>query len=185
MPRDAEYAELISRYDRNRLCDLWEAISVGDTPDWEPGKALEYLVIRAFELEGAEVQWPYRVALGAEDRGPVEQIDGVVYVEGLACLVESKDQEERVNIEPIAKLRNQLLRRPGAAIGTVISRSGFTDPAMTLARYVNPQTILLWDGEELAYALSKQRMRASLVAKYRYCVERGLPFYNIAAEGLP
>ena len=38
----------------------------------------------------------------------VEQIDGIVYAEGLACLVESKDQIKAVNFEPIAKLRNQL-----------------------------------------------------------------------------
>jgi hypothetical protein len=57
------------------------------------------------------------------NEGEVEQIDGVVYSDELACLVECKDEAGKVNFEPIAKLRNQLLRRPGAAIGMVFSRS--------------------------------------------------------------
>ncbi|MCC5621225.1 aminotransferase class I/II-fold pyridoxal phosphate-dependent enzyme, partial [Nostoc sp. CHAB 5715] len=42
----------------------------------------------------------------------LEQIDGVVYSEGLAYIIECKDECEAVDILPIAKLRNQLLRRP-------------------------------------------------------------------------
>jgi hypothetical protein len=76
---------------------------------WDEGKALEYLVLRAFQLDGAEVAWPYTVKV--KDR-IVEQIDGVMYVDSLACLIECKDTSQEVNIEAIAKLRNQLLRRP-------------------------------------------------------------------------
>jgi hypothetical protein len=36
------------------------------------------MVLRAFELDGAEVKWPYRVKLFGEE---VEQIDGVIYSE--------------------------------------------------------------------------------------------------------
>ncbi len=182
---DAQYVTRISGYDHSRLQELWEAIIVGDTPEWAPGKALEYLLLRAFQLEGADVSWPFRVALEEQGGETLEEIDGVVYTDGLACLVECKDRVERVNIEPIAKLRNQLLRRPGTALGIVVSRSGFTDPAVTLAQFTAPQTILLWDGSEVKHALGETCMRSALVKKYRFCVERGIPFYNITAEELP
>ncbi|MFN9817569.1 MAG: ParA family protein, partial [Pseudanabaena sp.] len=48
----------------------------------------------------------------------------------LTVNVESKDfADKKVDIAPIAKLRNQLLRRPTATVGLVFSRTGFTDPA--------------------------------------------------------
>ncbi len=169
----------ISTYKWRGLIPLWEQIKSRTTEDWGAGKALEYLVLRAFQLESAEIKWPYQVNLDGET---IEQIDGVVYSNNLACLIECKDQSEEVNIEPIAKLRNQLLRRPGPTIGIVFSRSGFTDPAVTLARFLAPQTILLWDGLEIEYALKKHAFRRGLAAKYKYCVENGFPTYNLLEE---
>lgn len=181
MTTEAEYRERISKHDWDGLIDLWEAIEAENTPEWGSGKALEYLVLRAFQLNGAEVRWPYSVRMDGQE---VEQIDGVIYTQGIACLIECKDKSTRVNIEPIAKLRNQLLRRPGAVIGSVFSRKGFTDPAMTLARFSAPQTILLWTGEEVHYVLEKKCICRGLITKYRVCVELGLPDYNIRVEDL-
>jgi hypothetical protein len=76
-------------------------------------------------------------------------------------------------------MRNQLQRRPGTAFGIVFSRCGFTQSALTLARFTSPQTIILWDGDEVAYALWKKCMCRALAAKYRFCIERGLQYYNI------
>ena len=181
MPSAAEYRQRIAGYDWDDLERLWEDIIKGETPGWEAGKAMEYLVLRAFQLDGADVRWPYSVYDQEEE---IEQIDGVVYADGLVGLIECKDERAKINIEPIAKLRNQLLRRPGAVIGMVFSRSGFTDPAITLARFVAPQTILLWDGLEIAYALRRRYLRQALSAKYRHCIEFGWPNYNILLEGL-
>ena len=175
----ASYQEIIEGYDRKRLQRLWREITTGTAKDWDAGKAFEYLVLRAFQLEGAAVRWPFNVEM---DGSTVEQIDGVVYTEGLACLVECKDGTTKANIEPIAKIRNQLLRRPGGSLGLVFSREGFTDSALTLARFCLPQTILLWTGEEVELALKKSLMRKGLIAKYRRCVEEGLPDYNIRME---
>ncbi len=132
--------------------------------------------MRAFQLEDADVVYPYSVRFSGEE---VEQIDGVVYADGLTCLVECKDQPGSVNIEPIAKMRNQLMRRHASTIGVVFSREGFTPPAIILARYVAPQMILLWDGNEFDYAFKKQQMRQSLIAKYRFCIEQSDPLFDI------
>lgn len=180
MPTGAEYEARIKTYNFDDLIRLWSEIEAGDTPDWDAGKALEYLVIRAFQVEGAEVLYPYSVRTDEEEE--LEQIDGAIYADGLSCLVECKDTSTKVNVEPIAKLRNQLLRRPAAAIGCVFSSSGFTDAASTLAKYIAPQTILLWTPGEIYYCLQNQFMRQALLKKYRYCIEHGNPNYNIITE---
>ena len=143
------------------------------------GKALEYLIIRAFELEGCTVRYPYSVML---DETEVEQVDGVVYFEHYSIMIETKDWSTSVNIEPIAKIRNQLLRRPVNTIGLIFSQQGFTEPAATLARFTAPQTILLWDGKELTWALNEHKMRESFQKKYRSSIEDGNPLYNILEE---
>jgi len=82
-------------------------------------------------------------------------------------------------VEPIAKLRNQLARRPAAAIGLVFNYNGFTEPARLLTRYLAPQTILLWAGGEIGYALRNQLMVQGLQVKFKYAVEHGVPDYNL------
>jgi hypothetical protein len=108
-----------------------------------------------------------------------------VYYSGITCLVECKDKDQPLNVEPIAKLRNQLLRRPAGVIGILISRSGFTAPARTLASFVAPQTILLWEGAELDYVLRKESIGPALQRKFRYCIERGAPDCNLCEEAIP
>jgi hypothetical protein len=72
-----------------------------------------------FELDGAQVTWPYSVRLfGGRE---TEQIDGSVRFGGLHWLIECKDEKEDVAVDPIAKLRNQLLRRPSGTVGLVFT----------------------------------------------------------------
>ncbi|MCF2148418.1 restriction endonuclease [Desmonostoc muscorum LEGE 12446] len=130
-------------------------------------------------MDGAEVTWPYSVRV---DGYELEQIDGVVYSEGSACIIECKDSSKNVDVVPIAKLRNQLLRRPTTTIGSVFSSNGFTEASRILARFISPQTILLWGGHEIRYSLYNKFIRRSLIKKYRYCVEYALPDYDITIE---
>lgn len=177
MATAAKYEGIIKSLLWDGLRSLWNDIEERHTPDWESGKAFEYLVLRAFQLDGAEVKFPYSVRLFDEE---VEQIDGAIHCLGISCLVESKDfTEKKVDIAPIAKLRNQLLRRPAATIGLVFSRTGFTPPALALSHFSLPQAILLWNGEEIKYALDNEKICELLVLKYRMCIEHGLPDYNI------
>ncbi len=180
MTTDAEYQARITSYNWDDLIKLWSEIKAKNTSNfWDAGKALEYLVLRAFQLDGAEVAWPYIVKI--QDK-IVEQIDGVIYTDSLACLIEYKDTSDEVNIEPIAKLRNQLLRRPASAIGSVFSRSGFTEATVTLTGFISPQTILLWGGEEIEYSLTNKCICKFLVKKYRVCVQKCIPNYDITTE---
>lgn len=158
---------------------LWREIEQGTAAGWPPGRALEHLVLRAFELSGAEVVWPYVVRVGNE---VVEQIDGAVHVHGLSCIVECKDTAAPLSIGAIAKLRNQLLSRPGGAIGLLFSRGGFTLQATVLGRFVAPQAILLWDGNDIAYHLEHEDLSRGLVMRHRHSVEHGMMKYDISRE---
>ncbi|MEI6444451.1 MAG: restriction endonuclease [Nostocales cyanobacterium ELA583] len=184
MPTGAEYQARISTYKWDDLINLWSEIELGNTKTvgWDKGKALEYLVLRAFQLDGADVTWPYSVY---RDRKELEQIDGVVYADGLACLIECKDTSEAIKFEPIAKLKSQLLRRPTSTVASVFSRNGFTESAETLTISIAPHNVFLWTGSEIYYCLQNKCICRGLIKKYRFCVEQGLPNYNITIEAIP
>ena len=186
----ADYQARIETYGQAQLLQLWQAIKARHTPDWPPGKALEYLILRAFQLESAHVTYPYDVRIkevmapyDIDDRNDtIEQIDGAIYCDGLACLVEIKDQAQPIKVDPIAKMRNQLQRRHASTIGVVFSRNGFTSPVFIFAQSLSPQMILLWNGEEIEYSLKQSRMRDSLIKKYRACIEKGTSDFNVMSE---
>jgi hypothetical protein len=69
-------------------------------------------------------------------------------------------------------------------VGIFFSRNGFTSPAILVARFMAPQTILLWNGDEIAYALQNRVIRTGLLTKYRSCVTHGFPTYVIKQKEL-
>jgi hypothetical protein len=67
----------------------------------------------------------------------------------------------------------------------IVSRNGFTEAARSLAQFLAPQAILLWEGEEIGIVLQRKAIRSALQRKYRYAVEKGAPDYNLRNEKLP
>jgi hypothetical protein len=67
--RDIRYKETAQKLTWDDLLGLWQAIKDEVTPNWDEGKALEHLVIRAFELAGLRVEYPYDVPPGGR---PIE-----------------------------------------------------------------------------------------------------------------
>jgi len=167
--------------DWHGIQEMWKSVRMGATPGWEPGRAFEHLILRAFELDGATVRWPYTVERYDQ---LVEQIDGAVYAGCLSCLVEAKDTARAVSFDAVGKLRQQLSRRPVGVVGLLFSRTGFTEPAVTLARFLAPQNVLLWTGNDLTMALERRSMLRALEAKYRHSVEDGSPKYDLQKEGV-
>ncbi len=171
--------------DWNGLRALWSAIRAGKPAGWESGEALEYLVIRAFELdpdESVTVRYPYEVSLFGEK---VEEVDGAVHLPGLSCLVESKDWGKNVAVAPIVKMRSQLLRRPAGTIGLMFSKKTFTLPAKYLAHFTMPQAVLLWSAFDLQVAMGEGRICRFLRLKHRVCCEDGIPDYDLRERGIP
>ncbi|BAU15865.1 hypothetical protein LEP3755_64310 (plasmid) [Leptolyngbya sp. NIES-3755] len=87
--------------------------------------------------------------------------------------------------DPVAKLRNQLLRRPAGVVGLIFTTTQFTQSTQILAQYNANQAILLWEGSEVEYALGHQCFRSGLIQKYQYCVERVAANYRIDLGDLP
>ena len=93
---EEEYRDKITTYDFPQLLDLWEDLKKDnyDKEFWNKGKLFEYLVLRAFELYGATVTYPFSVDTPSFDRDTstiLEQIDGAISLNGLYTLIECKD----------------------------------------------------------------------------------------------
>jgi hypothetical protein len=171
--------------DWNALRNLWAETQSGDAIGWEGGEALEYLVIRAFELDPEEpaiVRYPYEVSLFDEK---VEEIDGAIHLHGLSCLVESKDWGKNVAIGPIVKLRSQLLRRPAGTVGLMFSKRTFTKPAIYLSHFTMPQCILLWSEFDIQVVMNEGRIARFLRLKHRVACENGIPDYDLRERTTP
>lgn len=175
MGREREYVERIRVLDRLGLLRLCDWIQAGRPIEgWDEGRAFEYLILRAFELEGAQVVWPYFVSKS-------EQIDGALHVDGLSCLVESKDQARPLGFGPIARLKARLDRRPPAAMGLLFSVNGFTGPAVQEAMRHPTRNVLLWRPPDLTHGLL-HGMRAALQTKWRKAVENAVPDFELGKE---
>lgn len=181
MAAEDKYIKEISKYNQHGLFKLWKehldnSLDATQNEFWRDGKLMEYVVLRAFELEGAIIRWPYSIWM---DGIQLEQIDGAITIGNQILLIESKDKDRGLNIEPIAKMRNQLLRRPSSVIGCVFSRNGYSEPAMALSRYMAPQTILLWDGNELCFCIEHKMMIDALNLKIHKAAEEFDFCYNV------
>ena len=163
-------------FDWIALEQFWNDIKAKNTPKWNPGKALEYMLVRAFELEGAEVVYPCNnSALSAK-----EQFDGFVFAQqlGTGFLIECKDWEEKVAFDELAKLHGRLSYRMSSAFGLFLSRKGFTASATEMMYLMAPHNILLWSFEEIDECFKNHKFIEALEYKYKYAMITANP--NIA-----
>jgi hypothetical protein len=180
---EEECKNKIETLDWSGLDSLWNQIKDCKTPDWDNGKAFEYLVIRMFQLDLYKVKYPFSVKMPFNNKS-MEQIDGVIYHDTLGVLIESKDYSKdgvkrNISIEPIAKLRNQLSRRPYLTMGCVFSAGGYTESVSTLIDYLGNETILLWEGEEVEYCIKNKKIRAYFEKKLENRIELGIHNFNV------
>lgn len=147
------------------------------------GKELEHLVVRGFQLSGAEVVWPFMVKTRGTAPHVTEQLDGAVHVEHLSCIIECKDHRADVKAEPVAKLQAQLRRRPPATVGIVFSSRSFTPGAVYTATFGAGAPVLLWPGSAIDRSLSNEDFAAELRMRYRYFVEQSLPYMPSDSAG--
>jgi hypothetical protein len=172
--RDIRYKEAARKLTWDDLSRLWREIQDEATPNWDEGKALEHLVIRAFELSGLRVEYPYDVPPGGSR---IEQIDGVVFLDHIPFLIECKDRNA-IDFSAIAKLHIQLLRRPPITMGCVFSAGGYTSPALILADYAVPHRITLWSSGDIEAALGVRDFKETLSRKYSDLCMFGLTDYS-------
>lgn len=184
MSKAEEYERAVRGMDNKDLVALWEAHKANnfDESFWKKGKVLEYVVLRSIELEiqtseesiKGSVTYPYDVFMSHYENPskPIEQIDGAVIIDELYALVECKDyNEEKIDIVPLAKLRNQLARRHSNVFGMFFSATEFTEPAEILLGYMAPQLIILWSIEDIEFCLNNRCFIPCMRMKYRKAIE--------------
>lgn len=191
MATEQENLVRIRKMEYSDLQDLWSKHKSRDAnveEEWASGKLLEYLVLRAFELELDDlkeksehthgyVTYPYNVAYPKitekSCESTLEQIDGFICVNGLFSIVEFKDYEsKKIDVMPLAKMRNILLRRHGNLFGMFFSTSSFTGPAQIQVQFMAPQIILLWEGGDIDYCIKHKCFIECMEWKYRLAIER-------------
>jgi hypothetical protein len=182
--REEQYRDRVLALNLAGLLKMWAAIKRGTPlPGWPRGKALEYLILRAFQLEGVEVTWPYRVYRQQQPQQQVEEIDGTAHFDGLTCLVECKDRARPTDITPIVKLKAQIMRRTRQTMGAVFSVNRFAPGALSLVEMLPPADVVLWQGPEIERALSKRWLCEGTRRKLRYAAKEGLVGVNLIETG--
>ena len=184
---DEDYINEIKKKDKEGIKQLWaEHVQnkKGGSIFWKSGKLFEYVILRAFEIEMSDrnsnfginqVTYPFSVScpdFGDESKGVLEQIDGAIFVDGLFSLIECKDYEKnKIDVEPLSKLRNQLIRRHGNLFGMFFSMTPFTTPASIQVQFMAPQIIILWEFEDIDYCMENSCFIDCMKWKYEMAVE--------------
>jgi restriction system protein len=126
----------------------------GDKNPWSRGKQLESVLNRFFALDGLSVREAFHLT-GDEAEGVIEQIDGVVDIDGSLYLVEMKWLTEKVSPNELGLHHSRVFLRH-AANGIFISASGFTDAAITHTKLALTKMVsLLCDLEEIVLLLER------------------------------
>lgn len=183
---DKQMKQTIRKMGWDDLVAKWRRRNEKDIKDaWGQGKFFEYAIIRAFEIEGAQVRYPYSVHshhIGIEGNEVLEQIDGAIYVDGLSVIVESKDYKNKnIDIEPLAKLQVRLRRRPSPVIGCLFCASDMTWPAQALIETLMPHTILFWSKRDIEYCFENKHFVEGLHEKYKSVIEDGNHMLDLSA----
>ncbi len=176
-PTELAMINRVRRYDWAKLEGLWKRIKAGTATGWSPGKALEYMFVRAFELSGAEVVYPYN----NEVRRIKEQFDGFVFVKelGAGFIIECKDWREPVSFDEVAKLYGRLSYRISSTFGIYLSRNDFTASALESLYVLHPHNILLWSFAEIDECFIHHKFLDALKYKYKYAMATADPMIAV------
>ena len=112
---------------KNDLCALFAS----ENPR-ERGLALEEVVNRLFDANGILVRESFR-RTGEQGQGIIEQIDGVIDLDGEIYLVEMKWLKEKAGVGDVSQHLVRVFTR-GSSRGVFISATEYTDPALQRVR---------------------------------------------------
>jgi restriction system protein len=118
------------------------------------GKALEAVLNRLCQVEGILVREAFTV-LGDEGEGIVEQIDGVIELNGVLYLVEVKWWKEPLGVSETAQHLVRVYHRPNTG-GIMISASGFADSVVAQHKIaLKDHVVFLCDLREIILLLEQ------------------------------
>lgn len=141
------------------------------------GKALEAILNRLFKVSEILVREAFTV-VGSEGEGIIEQIDGLVDIDGQLYLVEMKWWNQPIGQE-ISQHIVRVYNHPEAR-GIFISASGYTGPAVTLCKEVLHQgkIMVLCELREIIFLLEQgQDIKDFLQKKINAAIVHKDPYY--------
>jgi restriction system protein len=120
------------------------------------GKTLETVLNRYFKVSDIHVRDAFALT-GSNGEGIIEQIDGVVELDGQIYLVEMKWWNEPVDVVPIQQHVSKLYVR-AQANGIFISASGYTRTAIAKSREaLNLKLIVLCELKEIVLLMEQEK----------------------------
>ena len=157
--------------------DLYALFGLADPQ--KRGKQVEDVLNRLFQTSGILVREAFtRIAPTGE--GVVEQIDGVIELDGEIYLVEMKWWDKALGTGEVSQHLVRVFSR-NCARGLLISYSGFTDPAVTICRESLARMVVALCGlEEIVQLLEREDDLAEFLRKkVRAAVIDKNPHYRI------
>jgi len=151
------------------------------------GKVFERWIIGAFQASGARVEYPYKVPMPDHpESGVLEEIDGLVFDNWQGFLVQSKFWEKQsVDSASINDFFDQVSRRPAGTLGLFFTAFSVTVPALEKARRHSPQSLLLIQRGDIAWACRNRNMLELIGRKWRGAVKFGRFDYEVFLETSP
>lgn len=161
--------------------DLFALFGVQDAH--KRGKLLEPVLNELFESHDILVRESFTIK-GNCGEGVIEQIDGLIELEGHLYLVEMKWWNTPIGVGDIAPHLVRVFSRGGQARGLFISYTDFTEPAIAQCRdaIIRGAVVVLSNLDEIVALLNaegdlkkwlKAKLRAAIVDKQPFVRERG------------
>lgn len=143
------------------------------------GKALEAVLNNLFSLYGILINEAF-IRNGEVGEGIIEQVDGVVEIDGQIYFVEMKWKKDKVAAEDIFSHLGRIYHRSNA-YGIFISESGFTDSALRAAKdsLTGRGVLVLADLSEFVYVLENGKdLLEHFKSKIRKAIIDKQPFFK-------
>ena len=158
--------------------DFSRLFTMDDNPQ-RRGLLLEKVLNRFFESSGILVREDFR-RMSDDGRELIEQIDGVIEIDGELYLVEMKWHKERVGVGVVSNHIRRVLSRSGSR-GIFISYSGYTDAAIQACEEaLSSRVFLLCTVEEFFLLMEKGRsVEKFLKEKIRGSIIEKQPFTEV------
>lgn len=147
------------------------------------GKSLESVLNRLFDVQEILIREAF-IVVGNENEGIVEQIDGVIEIDGNLYLVEMKWWDKPLGTGEVSQHLVRVFNR-GHSRGIFISNSGYTSPAETTCREsLQRSVVVLCTLEEFVFLLEKELdLKRFLKEKINAAITHKNPFYEPLKHG--
>lgn len=152
----------------------------GETDAHKRGKALERVLNELFDFYGISVREAFTIK-GKCGEGVIEQIDGLIELDGHLYLVEMKWWNTSIGVAEVAPHLVRVFTRGDQVRGVFISYSDFTEPAITQCRdaLARGTVIVMATLQELVAVLDSDReLRKWLTAKAHAAIVDKEPYYR-------